>query len=220
MSIGLTRVPARRTATARAAGEVGRLADAALRVSQVVYLGVLWLVACLPLVTIPAATVALVARMRAWRLSGQEPSARDMAREMRTAFARRTLAMLLVAAILAVLAVDLRAIGLAPAGVRPAALTAWFAVSIAVAMLTVHVPAVLAADDVGCAAAIRRSARAAVLRPSAALAAVAALAAAAVVLVSAPVSAPLLAVAVAWVLDRAAMRAPLPSNLDERNDDR
>lgn len=68
-----------------------RIAQAALRG---VYLNLLWLVGSLLIVTAPASAVALLRSVHAWRVEGEEPSARAFLRTLRS----RLLTSLLVAA--------------------------------------------------------------------------------------------------------------------------
>lgn len=182
-----------------------RAADLALTATQVVYLALLWLIASLPLVTAPAAAVALLDQLRAWRVRGDSPSGRGFLRRMRVDPVRRTLAMLAVIALHALALVDLYAIGrMGPQ--RPVVLVIWLAVALCAVLLTAFVPGLLARGVAGVTAA-RSSARLALARPQLAVLAVATVGLAMVLAPLLPLLIPLVVVAIAAVLERATSAA-------------
>ncbi|SED50097.1 DUF624 domain-containing protein [Ruania alba] len=186
-------------------GSIRRLSVLALGATWLVYLALLWVLACIPVVTAPAATVALVERVRAWDTDGDVPSCRRFLASMGRHGVARSATVVGVLVVYAVLAADLHALGLMEQG-RRAAVLIWFAVSITAALLTAFVLPTLANSVVGLAA-LKRSALLAIARAPLAAAVVAATGVAALIVVSVPLSAPAVAVALAWLVGRIHSRA-------------
>lgn len=98
------------------------------------YLNLLWLAASAPLVTAPAAGVALIRSVRAWRDHGEQPTAAAFLRSVRECLWRSLRLAIPAVALTAWLAVDVFAVGHMGAQ-RRAVLTLLLAVCTATAMI-------------------------------------------------------------------------------------
>lgn len=122
------------------------------------YLNVMWLLLAVPLVTMPAATGALLASMHRWQTAGEPPSARTFAQHIRKLFWRSQFIGAVIAAA-AVLAWANIAISGQFGEHRRIFLTLMFAVLLNAGTLTVFWLPSLAADDVTVREALRRAVR-------------------------------------------------------------
>ncbi len=162
------------------------------------FLGLLWLVCCVPLVTVPAATRAGYVAVRRLRAHDVLPAAGTFARDLRAGFRTATLSGLVLAGAGAVLLADLALAARARPAVAAIGLCVFVPLCLGWCMTAAVHGAVLAADTrTGPVAALRASYVAASTRPLQAMAAVAAVAAAcAVAVISPPVLQPVAALTV------------------------
>lgn len=168
------------TRVEKAVGSIVRVAVTA------VYLELVWLLACLPVVTAPAATVSLLRVVAVWMRTGERPTARGLARVARAQLGPATVlggGLLLVAV---VLAGDLYAIGRMGAD-RRIWLVAWLFVAVVAAVLLLFVPAALADGVTSVRGALSTAARVALAHPLRAAAGVACVVVATALTVALPV---------------------------------
>ncbi|MGH3660801.1 MAG: DUF624 domain-containing protein [Micromonosporaceae bacterium] len=170
-----------------------------LSAAALAYANLLWLLACLPLVTAPAATCALYQAVDAWRSDHETPTVRAYARGVREHFTSGLLVGLPLGLVAAVLAADLYAIGHMGTWRRPM-LVGWLAVTVSFLLLTAFTAPALASDRRRPLAALRASAHAAIARPAAAAAAVVTLACGAGLVMTAPLAVLIVGSAAMWVL--------------------
>ncbi|MBF8186146.1 YesL family protein [Nonomuraea sp. K274] len=134
-----------------------------------VYLNLLWLAACLPLVTAPAATAALVTSVRDWTTRDAEPGARSYLTHVWAHRRTATGVGLILALAAALAATDLLVIGLMDGVQRRAFLVAWLAVVACGFVAAVFALPVAALERAGVRHSLRTSARLAFAAPARAL---------------------------------------------------
>jgi len=112
---------------------------------QAIMLNALWLLGCLPVLTAPAATVAVAAAVHRWRAAGDPPSARQFVRDVRSCCWPALVIGVLFSAGVVFFAVDLIIIGQMGAE-RRVVLVLWFAAVAVVALASVSALPLAAAD--------------------------------------------------------------------------
>ncbi len=185
-------------AVARLEGTVGALVRV---VVTAVYINLVWLLLCLPVVTAPAASIGLLRVVGTWARTGQSPTARGLLRCARTRFAPATLLGCLALGVGLFLVADLYAIGRMGAD-RRIWLVVWLAVTSIVAVLVVFVPVALADTRTGVRAALSPGVRVTCAHPGRAVVGAACVTATATATVVFPVLALVTGVVTAAIVDR------------------
>lgn len=171
------------TKAARAERTVGSVVRVAV---TAVYLDLVWLLACLPILTAPAATVGLLQVVGEWRRSGERPTARALVRASRAHLAPASALGGLFLAVGLVLTADLYAIG-RMGEERRIWVVAWLAVVVVASMLLLFAPAAVAEGGTGIRPALSTAMRATAGHPWCAAAGVVCVAVAVAVTVLFPV---------------------------------
>lgn len=165
-----------------------------------VYLDMLWLLACLPVVTAPAATVSLLSAVRGWTVDAETPTAGAFFRELRRNFVSGLALAGVQVGVVAFLLLDLYAIGLMGPQ-RRFWLIAWLTVTVVFALVQVFGLPASAARKMGAWDAVLAAARTAVRHPLSAALAVCLVAVAAIASAAMPALLVVTAVTVAGGLD-------------------